>query len=181
MLNGCKPILMVVLLSGVATSFSILSNAAAATQKSPQPGQRETTHKARAAKSVAYINKRYRFRFSLPGSWQGFSIIIGDWSENRYTWPVRAKFKGGPVISIRHPLYTEADPRQDIPIMVFTHAQWHLVQECKLIVSAAPIGPNEIGRNAKYVFATPARYNYALPTGWEEVADILQHDPLHPF
>jgi hypothetical protein len=55
----------------------------------------------------------------------------------------------GPFIIIRHPLWTESNPRQDIPIMIFTKAQWKLDEANKLIVSAVPIGPGELGRNSK--------------------------------
>jgi hypothetical protein len=65
--------------------------------------------------------------------------------------------------------------------MVFTKAQWQLIEEHRLIVSAAGIGPGEIGRNKKYVFALPPRYNYALIDGWEEVYEIIQNHPLHAF
>ena len=41
--------------------------------------------------------------------------------------------------------------------------------------------PSELGRNTSYVFALPARYNYAFPTGYNEVEEILQNKPLHPF
>ena len=87
----------------------------------------------------------------------------------------------GPLISIRHPLSTETDPRQDIPIMIFTKAQWHMVEDGKLIVSAAPIGPSELGRNLNYVFALPPRFNYALITGWQEIDEIIQRHPLRPL
>lgn len=62
--------------------------------------------------------------------------------------------------------------------MVFTLAEWDLVQQAKLGVGAAPIPPSELGRNATYVFALPARYNYVFPTGYEEVAKILEGNPL---
>jgi len=65
--------------------------------------------------------------------------------------------------------------------MIFTRDQWSLIERDQLIVSAAPFGPSEIHRNAKYVFALPPRFEYAFPTGWEEVVQILKHDPLHPF
>ena len=42
------------------------------------------------------------------------------------------------------------------------------------------MGPKELGRNSKYVFALPARYNFAFPTGFEEVEDILAGNPLQP-
>ena len=46
---------------------------------------------------------------------------------------------------------------------------------------AAPINPGELGRNVKYVFALPARYNYAFPTGYQEVEKILEGKPLRGF
>jgi len=45
-------------------------------------------------------------------------------------------------------------------------------------VSAAPIGPSKLGSNFKYVFALPARYNFAFPIGFEEVEEILNNNPL---
>jgi len=133
------------------------------------PVNSTATKSAQQAKGgLAYTNKTYGFRFALPDSWKGYSIIVKSWAK-------------GPLILIRHPLWTEADPRQDIPIMVLTLAQWELVQEGKLSVSAAPIGPDELARNSKYVFALPPRYNFAFLPGYEEVGEILKHDPLQAF
>ena len=64
--------------------------------------------------------------------------------------------------------------------MVFTHKQWKSVYKEDLVVSAAPFPPGEIGRNAKYVFATPPRFYYDFATGYEEVLDILGKQP-HTF
>jgi hypothetical protein len=85
----------------------------------------------------------------------------------------------GPMISIRHPQWTSADPRQDIPIMVFTISQWNALLKDKFIVSAAPIGPGELGRNRTYVFGLPPRFDYAFPTGYEEVEQIIQNKSLN--
>jgi len=87
----------------------------------------------------------------------------------------------GPLLSIRHPKWTSQNPRQDIPIMVFTLAQWNSLQQDKFHIGAAPINPSELGRNNKYVFALPARYNFAYPTGYEEVEQILNGKPLQAF
>jgi hypothetical protein len=65
--------------------------------------------------------------------------------------------------------------------MIFTHAQWNSLQKGKFSVGAAPVGPTEIERSRSYVFALPARYNYAFPTGYEEVERILEGNPLRPF
>jgi hypothetical protein len=42
----------------------------------------------------------------------------------------------------------------------------------------SPDRPRELGRNQTYVFALPARYNFAFPTGYEEVEAILNNNPL---
>lgn len=132
------------------------------------------------ANSIIYTNTKCGFHFRLPESWKGYSIIHSQWS-GRILDAQPEKIETGPLLSIRHPLWTEANPRQDIPIMIFTRAQWKYIEKDDMAVSAAPIGPSELGRNKKYVFALPARYNYALPTGYEEVEDILQQKPLLAF
>ena len=40
------------------------------------------------------------------------------------------------------------------------------------------MGPSELGRNNRYVFALPARYNYTFPPGYKEVEKILANHPL---
>jgi hypothetical protein len=140
------------------------------------------THASQTTKSVVYTNKKYGFRFFLPESWRGYSIVLSQWEggDGRAYGPgdpVPPIVKG-PLVTIRHPLWTEADPRQDIPIMIITRAQWRLMEDGKLIVSAAPFGPSELGRNMKYVFGLPPRFNYALISGWEEINEIIQRHPL---
>jgi hypothetical protein len=153
-------------------------------RQATQPTRQGPTSHPEAGTIVVYRNRRYGFSFSLPKTWEGFTVLLehqegGVYENSEDTQPT--KMEQYPQIIIRHPLWTEANPRQDIPIMIFTHAQWTLIEKGSLIVSAAPIGPGELGQNAKYVFAIPARYNYAFPTGWEEVATIIQNKPLHPF
>lgn len=58
--------------------------------------------------------------------------------------------------------------------MIFTLEQWGSLLEGKFHIGAAPIGPTELGRNSKYVFALPARYNFAFPEGYEEVEEIIK-------
>lgn len=142
--------------------------------------QPQATQQTAKPHSLVYINKQYGFRFDLPASWKGYSILPGEWSGN-VPGSNASEPKRGPEITIRHPLWTEAAQRQDIPIMVFTLRQWNLVEQENLIVSAAPIGPRELGRNSRYVFVLPARYNYAFPTGFEEVERLIESKPLHPF
>jgi hypothetical protein len=147
----------------------------------PTTASSPTTSTSEHAAAVEYQNADYGFAFSLPESWKGYSIVYQQWEG----FPNHTNDTGssdepvyGPEILIRHPKWTSSHPRQDIPIMVFTLAQWDQVQQETLTVGAAPIPPIELGRNATYVFALPARYNYAFPTGFEEVEKILEGKPL---
>lgn len=143
-----------------------------------------TTSTPEPATSIEYRNVEYGFTLSLPLSWKGYSIVTQQW-EGFPNDTNGASSSGSPVygpeILIRHPNWASSNPRQDIPIMVFTVAEWDLVQQAKLTVGAAPIPPSELGRNATHVFALPARYNYAFPTGYEEVEKILAGNPLKGF
>lgn len=131
---------------------------------------------------VRYRNTEYGFTFDLPSTWTGYSVVTQRWEgvtlePNGESGPAVS----GPEILIRHPEWTKSDPRQDIPIMVFTLDQWEQVQRERLSVGAAPIPPTELGRNGAYVFALPARYNFAFPTGRQEVETILEGHPLQPL
>jgi hypothetical protein len=172
----CVAVWLVV--TGLAVSSS---DFAAASQDQTE----KATPSTKKTKAVIYTNKKYGFCFALPESWKGYSISVSEWEggdggtyQSHEDMPPPQK---GPFISIGHPFSTKSNPRQNIQIMVFTKAQWRLVEEDKLIVSAAPIGPSELGRNAKYVFALPPRFNYALIDGWEQVNEIIQNHPLRAF
>lgn len=130
--------------------------------------------------ALEYKNDQYGFTFPLPQSWSGYSILTQSWEGRPVDEPNGAAVNG-PEIIIRHPLWTASVPRQDIPIMIFTYAQWDLIQQEKLSLGAAPIGPSELGRNAKYIFALPARYNFSFPVGFEEVDQIIQSQALKAF
>ncbi|MBC7462780.1 MAG: hypothetical protein H7227_00795, partial [Actinobacteria bacterium] len=87
----------------------------------------------------------------------------------------------GPQISLRSPLWTASKPRQDIPIMIFTSHQWNALMAENFHIGAAPILPSLLGHNARYVFALPARYNFAFLPGYKEVDKILAAKPLTAF
>jgi hypothetical protein len=127
--------------------------------------------------SIVYKNAKYGFSFKLPASWRGYSIIDSQWegidNENGGTVD-----ETGPIISIRDPKWTKDTPRQDIPIMVFTLNQWNSLKQGVFHIGAAPVDPTELGRNNDYVFALPARYNYAFLPGYEDVEKILEGNPL---
>ncbi len=137
-----------------------------------------------SATALEYTNSQYGFTFTLPNDWKGYKVIAGTWTgttENPATPSTVYPPVHGPEITIRNPQWTEASNWQDIPILVFTPDQWAAVMDETLSMGAAPIPPTELGHNANYVFALPARYNYAYPTGWQEVETILQGNPLHTF
>ncbi|MDD4334307.1 MAG: hypothetical protein PHY77_01730 [Desulfotomaculaceae bacterium] len=121
---------------------------------------------------IVYRNTQYGFNFTLPESWQGYSVITDKWEG--LAPGGGAAVETGPLLNIRHPQWTAQNQRQDIPIMIFTPKQWDSLQQGNFHIGAAPVGPSELNRSADYVFALPARYNYAFPTGYEEVEKILQ-------
>jgi|GEM_PF-830467 hypothetical protein len=152
--------------------------------------------------AVIYDNAEFGFSIVLPASWEGYQIVTEQWEgysleEQQSGEQAGAGGSGnieageaaktgqlplsGPIIYIRHPLWTAEDPRQDIPIMIFTIGQWEALQEDKFHIGAAPIGPKELGRNSRYVFALPARYNFAFLTGFEEVEAILESGALRAY
>lgn len=125
---------------------------------------------------IAYENTQYGFRFYLPETWKGYSIIEEQWEGTKNGELTET----GTQLLIRHPAWTDKDPHQDIPLMIFTLEQWNALQKGGFFVSAAPVGPCKLGGNSSYIFALPARYNYAFQTGFEEVDEILKGSPLWP-
>jgi hypothetical protein len=128
---------------------------------------------------TAYLNTEYGFSITLPESWKGYKVVNSKWEG----LPIGGSkpVETGKIISIRHPKWTEQKPRQDIPIMIFTTGQWDSLQKENFHIGAAPMGPSELAHNNSYVFALTARYNYAFPTGFEEVEKILAAEPLKTF
>jgi hypothetical protein len=127
------------------------------------------------AKRIEYRNLRYGFCFALPGSWQGFSILAGEWKGGSLD---AGPDVAGPLLRIRHPAWTKDNPHEDIPIMVFTRDEWRRIAKQGLSVSAAPIPPSELARNARYVFALSARYNFDFAAGYEEVDALIRQHAL---
>jgi len=154
----------------LAASICCLGQAPAC---APKPSSGCVTHS-----QIYYVNRQFGFRFTLPPDWTGYTILLGEWGGDWNGDSDRPDEKG-PILSIRHPGWTEDNPWQDIPIMIFTHAQWRAVDSGALIVSAAPFGPQEIGRNRRYVFALPPRYLVDENKGYEDVLRIMQGHPLH--
>ncbi len=135
---------------------------------------------ANTNEQVQYDNTDYGFSVLLPNTWKGFSIVSDKWSGNYYDsyGAMIDRVEQGPLISIRHPEWTQENPRQDIPVMVFTSEQWDNMQADKFHIGAAPINPRELAKNDKYIFALPARYNYSYLTGYEEVDNIINNNAV---
>ena len=134
--------------------------------------------------SVQYRNEQFRFSADLPESWRGFTVT--NQPEDIYDVTGTVTTNNGvvdtfPTIRIGHPAATVAVPRQDIPVMVFTLAQWEHIIAGDWSVGAAPVPPSELARNDTYVFALPARYNYTFPEGFGEVEQILLTSPVRAF
>ena len=132
---------------------------------------------------IYYVNTVYHFNYRLPASWKGFTVVQETWSGRVYdelSKSYTGRTETGPKLLIRHPLWTKENPREDLPVMIFNHAQWQLIEQERLVVSAAPIGPSEMGRNSEWVFALPARWNFDNLPGVEEATEIVEGKPLTP-
>ena len=168
-----KIVVLVLILTMSITLFGCINGPKAPTPTAPTPNSTEKTD------SNIYTNDQYGFTFTLPDGWKEYSVVTAKWEGRALGGSQDGKIiEQGTVITLRHPQWTDKNPRQDIPIMVFTVGQWDLVKQEKISVGAAPMGPKELARNSKYIFALPARYNYAFPLGYEEVEDILEGNPL---
>jgi len=152
------PIMLSLSLAGCNTASNIAvassTNEEDATQESPskdQPTSVENTDKeneetsqpkvnSEVKENIIYDNTEYGFTFTLPKSWSGYQVVTDSW-EGRDINQQDKIIASGPILSIRHPKWTEDSPRQDIPIMVFTHEQWESLQKEEFVIGAAPILP----------------------------------------
>jgi hypothetical protein len=130
----------------------------------------------RATETIKYRNKKYGFAFSLPATWRGYSVVEDTWES------AAGATSKGPLITLKNPQSTSDKKYQDIYIMVFSPAQWDSLQRGDFGVSAASVGPGELGRNRKYVFAEPPRMiDSDNLHGSQEVVEIMHSRPLHAF
>lgn len=146
----------------------------------PYPERKEQTSNPNAPSDwKTYRNEQYGFMLSFPESWKGYSVKEESWNgEVIGANAERIENKTGPQIVIRHPKWTKKNPWQDIPIMVFTRDEWKMTQpgtKATLSVSAAPVGPAELGRNNKFVFALPPRWvGFYDNLGQDEAVEITE-------
>ncbi len=147
-------------------------------QQAPPASQKHHSVAGKVAKTIEYRNTKYGFSFTLPESWKGYQVLWSEWQGNVLgSDGTVARVLRGPELKIRHPKWTEENPREDLPLMIFTIAEWNEHPN----VSAAPFDPGEFGRNRKYVFALPPRWDYDFAEGWEEAERILGSKSFHTF
>jgi hypothetical protein len=161
--------------------WAILSPAFASMLKgSSTPADQPAKQNASAepTDAILYRNAKYGFTFSLPEAWKGYTVITEEWEA---TDAQKGVVERGPLVYIRPPGWTKENPRQDIPIMVFTSAQWESVEHGDFFMNGAAIVPGELGQNRKYAFAVSRRVEDSETAGAKEVNQILQQHPLHPI
>lgn len=128
--------------------------------------------------SITYENADYGFKFSLPITWEGYTIVKNTWTG---TPLMSTSTQSGPKLLIRNPKWTASAHYEDLPIVIFTIPQWNTYLAEGFSISAAPIKATELGRNNVYVFALPPRWDYDYSLGYKEAQDIIARGPLHPF
>lgn len=128
--------------------------------------------------SVVYTDAQYGFKFALPDSWEEYSVVKTVWEGTSSTSGAAVH---GPKLLIRNPKWTEAAPYEDLPILVFTHAQWNSYLSEDFYVSAAPLPATELARNNVYVFALPPRWDFDYSLEYKEAQEIMAGNPLQPF
>ncbi len=137
------------------------------------------TTEATASTMIEYRNSEYGFVFSLPENWKGYQIVQDIWDGNNLV--ASDKKQSGPKFLIRNPKWTSNLPYQDIPIIIFSIAQWNSYMNEDFSISAAPILATELGRNNMYIFALPPRWNFDYSEGFEEAVSIVESKPLKAF
>jgi hypothetical protein len=119
--------------------------------------------------AVKYQNDTFGFSIELPGNWQGYTVnhIKEDIYDTGKVTANNGVVDSFQIIELHHPLETAENPREVMPVMVFTPEQWEHIQKEEWSVV--------LGRNSQWIMALPARYNYDFKPGWEEV-DQLVHE-----
>lgn len=128
--------------------------------------------------SIVYRNTEFGFNFSLPNDWQGYSIIKDVWNGTILSG---TSSQSGAKITIRNPKWTSSVHYEDLPILVFTIAQWDEYIKEKFSISAAPIQASELARNNKYVFALPPRWDFDYSQDFKQAQEIFFNKPIKAF
>lgn len=104
-----------------------------------------------------YKNDEYGFRIKFPDFWRLYSLESEFWNGQLIDGSKNSLYKG-PLLVFKNQDLADNYNFQGIPIMIFTPDVWKLIQDEKIAVSVAPIGPEMIGQNEKYIFALPPRW-----------------------
>jgi hypothetical protein len=127
------------------------------------------------ATPLLYKNDQYMFCFALPANWKGYTVVTEQWKGG----PPNGPSWVGPELLIRNPAWTAATPTEDVPVMIFTLAEWQAGEKAGgLVTSGAPMGPSEIGRNKQYVFALPPRWDFDSRADLQVAEDLANGNKL---
>jgi hypothetical protein len=131
----------------------------------------------RRADLVVYKNDTFGFSIELSADWKGYTV--NQIKEDIYDLTGRTTTNNGVVdsfqiIELHHPSETPDNPREVMPIMILTQAQWGHIFNEEWSVGAAPVPPTLLGQNSQWIIALPARYNYDFEPGWEEVDQLIR-------
>jgi hypothetical protein len=128
---------------------------------------------------LRYHNAQYNLTLFLPASWRGYSVSVQQLEDEIYSPTEDKQILVGhtPMITLRHPQGQDSAPYQDVPILVFTRAQWDALHHGGLWPSFFAGGVmDELWHDQGFVFALSSRYNWGELTGAKEVADILEQN-----
>jgi hypothetical protein len=122
-----------------------------------------------AALPVRHHDAQYDFTFFLPADWHGYSVRVEQWEVSAAPSTNAVAPAHGPRIILRHPQWRAGAPYQDIPIDVFTRAQWEDAWRTGNFPTGAGGLEYEITHNGKYVFGIHSRFAADdSVNGWEE-------------
>ena len=139
------------------------------------------TAKRPDALPVRYHNAKYDLTFYLPTSWRGYSVSIQQVEDEKYSPAEDRLVTVGytPMFTLRNPQWQKNAPYQDIPILMFTRAQWDALHRGKLWPSLFAGGTmDELWHNENYVFAMSSRtfgFNDELKC-WRETEEIVRQN-----
>jgi len=105
-----------------------------------------------------YKNDEYGFRMKFPDYWRLYSLENKSWNGQLVSGSEKSFKYAGPLLVFKNSDLFDEYKFQGIPIMVFEKDVWDLVLQGKIAVSAAPVAPEKIGQNSKYIFALPPRW-----------------------
>lgn len=116
---------------------------------------------------TVYKNGQYGFQFDFSSYWKkGYRMLSGSWKSDHG--------QTGPLLTFRNANWTAGSPTTDIPLEIFTVAQWDQMQNLKFHVGGSQSYPLEVGRNAVYVFALDSRWSMYGKADFSSVRQMLK-------